>query len=582
MAALDVLLSENSLVCGMCLEVFKDPVTIPCGHSFCLGCIQGSWDQDTDAGAHSCPQCRQGFTPRPRLLRTLVLCRLVERFASSRGRVADGPVAGPGEVACDFCTDTKLQAAQSCLVCLASYCGFHLKPHLENAAFQHHSLTGPVNNLNQRWCPAHGKPLDLFCRTNQAFICSVCTTKEHRDHETVTVQEEGADRQKQLLEKQCEVETETQRTLAKIRLLQQTVDSLMSSSLKVRSEITGTFVEMTEAVGEAEREVIGLIESAGRTALSQADGIRSRLEQKCGELREKEQRLKTLSKSSDHVTLVQESFSLNAPLQSRDIPMFRSDVGAMLTQASKAVTDLSVLITGYLKAAVRQLKNNKIREPEPDLPTPTPSPHIPQLHLGLETREDLLPYSVKLTFDPNTVNNYLSLSDANQTVTECYPESQARPQHPERFDSLWQVVCRESLAHGKYYWEVQGRAYPHSFMAKVGVAYRRMSRKGAERACCIGENAVSWCLSVYPDGGSWHRFASRHRSKGVNIPATRCERMGIYLDTAAGTLSFYALSDRIILLHTFQAEFTEPLYPAFGLYSKSSLTIQQFDRVQQE
>ncbi|XP_067860562.1 E3 ubiquitin/ISG15 ligase TRIM25-like [Heptranchias perlo] len=336
MAALDVLLSENSLVCGMCLEVFKDPVTIPCGHSFCLGCIQGSWDQDTDAGAHSCPQCRQGFTPRPRLLRTLVLCRLVERFASSRGRVADGPVAGPGEVACDFCTDTKLQAAQSCLVCLASYCGFHLKPHLENAAFQHHSLTGPVNNLNQRatlgtpFPPfsrdlyigflrtrSIGKPLDLFCRTNQAFICSVCTTKEHRDHETVTVEEEGADRQ--------------------------------SSSLKVRSEITGTFVEMTEAVGEAEREVIGLIESAGRTALSQADGIRSRLEQKCGELREKEQRLKTLSKSSDHVTLVQESFSLNAPLQVRDIPPFRLEVDAKLLYTNKVTAKLFAQIQSICK-----------------------------------------------------------------------------------------------------------------------------------------------------------------------------------------------------------------------------------------
>uniref|UniRef100_UPI00398EBAC5 tripartite motif-containing protein 16-like n=1 Tax=Pristiophorus japonicus TaxID=55135 RepID=UPI00398EBAC5 len=582
MAAVDVLVSENSLVCGICLELFRDPATIPCGHSFCLRCIQSCWDRDTDAGAHSCPQCHQEFSPRPRLLRSLVLCRVVEDFASSRGSVADGPVAGPGDVACDLCTHTKLHAAQSCLVCLASYCGFHLKPHQEAPAYQHHSLTQPLKDLSQRRCSAHGKALDLFCRTNQTFICSVCTTKDHRNHETVTVEEEGADRKKQLLQKEGDVEAQIQGTLAEIRHLQQTIDSITSSSLKVRCEISDTFCVMTEAVKEAGEEVIGLVESAVRAALSQANRIRSRLQQKCGELRERGQRLRTLAQSADHVTLVQESLSVNAWLQTGDTSLFRSDVVAKLARASKAVSDLSALVTGYLKVAVRQLKNSKVKESERGLAPVTPSPHVPLLRLGLETREDFRPYAVKLTFNPNTVNNYLRLSDVNETVTECYPESQAYPDHPERFDSLWQVVCSQSLACGRYYWEVQGQASSHSFLAKVGIVYGRMSRKGAERACCIGENAVSWCLSVYPDGGSWLRFATRHRNKGVNIPATRCERIGVYLDTEAGTLSFYALSDRTILLHRFHAAFTEPLYPAFGLYSKSSLTIQQFEQTQQE
>ncbi|XP_041073356.1 E3 ubiquitin/ISG15 ligase TRIM25-like [Carcharodon carcharias] len=548
MSAVNVLLSEDSLLCGICLEMFRDPVTIPCGHSFCLGCIQSCWDRDMDGGGQRCPQCQHRFTPRPQLLRSLVLCRVVEDFASSKGSFAEDPIAGPGDVACDFCTHTKLQAAQSCLACLASYCRFHLKPHLENVAFQHHSLTQPLKKLSQRWCLAHGKALDLFCRTNQTFICSVCTTKEHRNHETVTVEEEGADRKKKLLQKECEAEAETQKTLAEIRLLEQTVDSIMGSSLKVGCEIRGTFSAMTEAIEKAGEEVIGLVEGAVQVALNQADSIQNRLEQKCGELREKEQQLKTLSKSNDHVMLVQESLSLNTPLQSWDIPVFCSDVEACFTCASKAVTDLSALVTRYLKAAVRQLKNHKLMD------------------------------AVNLTFDPNTVNNYLRLSDVNQTVTECYPESQAYPDHPERFDSLWQVLCSESLACGKYYWEVQGQTYSQNFLAKVGIVYRRMSRKGAERSCCIGENAMSWCLSVYPDGGSWLRFATRHKNKGVNLPATRCERIGVYLDIDAGNLSFYALSDRIILLHRFQAVFTDPLYPAFGLYSNSSLTIQQLER----
>ncbi|GCC31539.1 hypothetical protein chiPu_0009998 [Chiloscyllium punctatum] len=575
MSAVNVLLSEDSLLCGICLEMFKDPVTIPCGHSFCLKCIQSYWDQDMNGGGHCCPQCQEGFTPRPQLFRSHVLCRVVEDFASSKGSFSEDPVVGPDDVVCDFCTHTKLQAEQSCLVCLASFCRFHLKPHQENEVFQHHILTHPVKKLSQRWCPIHGKALDLFCRTNQTFICSVCTTKEHKNHETVTAEEEGADRKEKLFQKGHEAEAKIKKTLIEIRLLQQNVDSIISSSLKVGCEIRGTFSAMTEAIEEATEQVTGLVENTVQAALSQADSIRSQLEQKCEELREEEQQLKTLSKSSDHVMLVQESLSLNSPSQMWDIPVFNCNVEAKLTYASKVVTDLSALVTGYLRAAVRQLKSNKIREQDRDIPTVTPLPHVPPLHL--ETREDFLPYAVNLTFDPNTVNNYLRLSAGNQTVTECYPESQAYPNHPERFDSLWQVLCSESLACGKYYWEVQGQTYTHNFLAKVGVVYGRMKRKGAERSCCIGENAMSWCLNVYPDGGTWLRFSTRHRNKGIILPATRCERIGVYLDTEAGTLSFYAFSDRIILLYSFQAVFTEPLYPAFGLYSNSSITIQQFD-----
>ncbi|XP_048410756.1 tripartite motif-containing protein 16-like [Stegostoma tigrinum] len=575
MSAVNVLLSEDSLVCGICLKMFKDPVTIPCGHSFCLKCIQSCWDQDKDSGGHCCPQCQEQFTPRPQLLRSHVLCRVVEDFASSKGSFSEDCVAGPDDVVCDFCTHTKLQAEQSCLVCLASYCRFHLKPHQENEAFQHHNLTQPVKKLSQRRCLVHGKALDLFCRTNQTFICSVCTTKEHKNHETVTVEEEGADRKEKLFQKEREVEARIKKTLVELRFLQQKVDSIMSSSLKVECEIRGTFSVMTEAIEEATEEVIGLVENTVQAALSRADRIRSQLEQKCDELRKEEQQLKTLSKSSDHVMLVQESLALNSSLQTWDIPAFSSNVEAKLRCASKVATDLSALVTGYLGAAIRQMKNNKIKEQDRDLPTVTPLPQVSLLHL--ETREDFLPYAVNLTFDPNTVNNYLHLSAGNQTVTECYPESQAYPNHPERFDSLWQVLCSESLACGKYYWEVHSQTLTHNFLAKVGVVYGRMKRKGAERSCCIGENAMSWCLNVYPDAGTWLRFSTRHGNKGINLPATRCNRIGVYLDTEAGTLSFYAFSDRIILLYRFQAVFTEPLYPAFGLYSNSSLTIQHFD-----
>ncbi|KAJ8277131.1 hypothetical protein GJAV_G00071800 [Gymnothorax javanicus] len=42
------------------------------------------------------------------------------------------------------------------------------------------------------------------------------------------------------------------------------------------------------------------------------------------------------------------------------------------------------------------------------------------------------------------------------------------------------------------------------------------------------------------------------------------ERIGVYLDHRAGTLSFYSITSVMTLLHRVQTTFTQPLYPGFG------------------
>ncbi|RXN00381.1 Tapasin-related protein [Acipenser ruthenus] len=55
---------EEKFSCSVCLDLFTEPATIPCGHSFCLDCIGSYWDQNDQTGVYSCPQCRENFTPR--------------------------------------------------------------------------------------------------------------------------------------------------------------------------------------------------------------------------------------------------------------------------------------------------------------------------------------------------------------------------------------------------------------------------------------------------------------------------------------------------------------------------------------
>ncbi|XP_064815229.1 NLR family CARD domain-containing protein 3-like [Oncorhynchus masou masou] len=170
-------------------------------------------------------------------------------------------------------------------------------------------------------------------------------------------------------------------------------------------------------------------------------------------------------------------------------------------------------------------------------------------------------YVCDLTLDQNTVDRHLSLSEENRKVT-WRTEEQPYPDHPERFDGCGQVLCREGLT-GRCYWEVEwsGRG------ARIGVTYKGISRRGGVKDCWLGWNDKSWCLFCSDNS---YRVWHNNNLTTIDVPSSSSQRVGVYLDWPAGTLSFYrASSDTLTHLITFTSTFTEPLYPGFRVYDDS-------------
>ncbi|KAK0146359.1 NLR family CARD domain-containing protein 3 [Merluccius polli] len=186
---------------------------------------------------------------------------------------------------------------------------------------------------------------------------------------------------------------------------------------------------------------------------------------------------------------------------------------------------------------------------------------------GGRLKPALKKYACGLTLDPNTASIYLSLSEDHRKVMKV-EEDQSYPDHPERFDSWPQVLCREGLT-GRCYWEVERRGG-----VEIGVTYRGITRRGADDDSLLGGNNKSWSLHCY-DGSYYVRYNGRETA--ISLPPLVSTRVGVYLDRPAGSLSFYIVSpgvggssDTLTHIHTFQTTFTqEDLLTGFGFWSRS-------------
>ncbi|XP_055737787.1 E3 ubiquitin/ISG15 ligase TRIM25-like [Salvelinus fontinalis] len=570
----------DSISCSICLDLLKDPVTIPCGHSYCMGCIKDCWDQDDQKGVLiSCPQCRQTFTQRPVLNRNTMFADLVENLKKT-GPPSTPPAhyyAGPGDVACDVCTERKLKAVKSCLVCLVSYCESHLQPHYESPAFKKHTLVKASTQLEEKICSRHDKLLEMYCRTDQQFICLLCVVGEHKGHDTVSAESEKTERQSQLGEEQQKFKQRIQRREKEMQGVIRAVKSLKNSPEAAVEDNERIFTELIRSIERRCSEVKEQIRAQEKVEVSRAEGLLKQLEQ-MAELRRREAELEQLSHTEDNITFLQSFLSLCVFPGSEALPCITVNQHISFEDVKKSVSGLKSQVEKICSGEIAKISVNvtKVHIVTPSEPHYPPSFGKTQSGLSVgglasrrnditcqetrpepKTREEFLEYSCELTLDPTTAHTNLCLSEGNRKVT-CSNKVQSYPDHPDRFTTDYQVLCREGLS-GVCYWEVEWSGWG----VIIAVSYKgRRRRRGFDEWFIISNQA--WCLMCSVFGCSFF-----HNSKQTDISVPCSSRVGVYLDHRAGTLSFYSVSDTMTLLHRVQTTFTQPLYPGFFVSSGS-------------
>ncbi|XP_076578631.1 E3 ubiquitin-protein ligase TRIM39-like [Chaetodon auriga] len=517
MAAASSLLSEDKFLCSVCLDVFTEPVSTPCGHNFCSACIHKYWDS---SDVCQCPLCKREFSTRPELQVNTVVSELTAEFKTLVQVKASSPDPQPPEtpdVLCDICSEMKEKAVKSCLMCLASFCEIHLEPHQRVAGLRSHVLLDPVKNLDDRMCKTHSKITELYCRTDQDCICILCFKTSHKGHDVVSLEEEYEAVMAKKDAAMANIQNMMQSRSEKIAEIEKSVDEAGTE----KEASVQVFTDLIRSIQRSQAELVEAIEERYRATKQKAEGFLTDLKMEVAELKSRSSQLEQLSQSVDRHHFLQSFPTLCSPVN-KDW----TAIGVHSDMSFEAVRDAVTLLKQRVDEVMEEL------------------PEI----IMKRMRE----HAVDLTFDPDTAYCSLVISQDGKQVTDGVT-AQELPHSPNRFEVCPEVLAKEGFTTGKFYYEVQVKGV---IKCVVGVVRESVDRK--EDTLFSVEDGF-WTIELKQ--GIYTAYAKPN----VEVkPKEEPQKVGIFVDYEGGVVSFYEVNSKSHIYSFTGCHFTEKLYPYFS------------------
>uniref|UniRef100_A0A672PA83 Bloodthirsty-related gene family, member 5 n=1 Tax=Sinocyclocheilus grahami TaxID=75366 RepID=A0A672PA83_SINGR len=459
-------LLANELKCSVCMDVFTDPVSTPCGHNFCKSCLNQCWDNSQNC---YCSFCKETFK---------VVQPFQKKFSLSKS-----------EVLCDICDERRHKALKSCLLCQASYCKTHLDLHQRVLSLKKHKLMDPVENMKDYICQKHERPLELFCRDDQTYVCVFCTDGDHKTHNTVPLEEESKEKKTQK-----DVQQMIQDKNKKIQDIIYFTELGKKSTEREKAASAELFSDLMRSIERCLADLLEMMEEKQKAAVKQ---VIQELQQEITELKMRNTELDHLLHTEDHLQLLQIDPSLCSPPHTRNWPEISMDTDVSVETLRRALTQLQETLDQKLSQTVKRMQQ----------------------------------YAVDVTLDPDTVHPILILSNDGKQVRHGDIEHGV-PDYPERFDKCASVLGKEGFLSGRFYFEVQlkGKAGWN-----LGVARESINRKGKIR---VSPQNGFWVLGLWNENEYW---ACTDVLLSLRM---KPQKVGFFVDYEEGLVSFYDVESR--------------------------------------
>lgn len=539
MATSGSLVTEENLLCPICLDIFTKPVSTPCGHNFCMACIMSYWDTTP---ASQCPICKEDFPSRPNLKVNIFIADLSSQFKSLH--VSNAPtqrsggqhqVSSGSEVQCGICRN---YAVKSCLDCVTSYCGSHLELHEIASELRAHMLVEPMESLGEKVCGRHQRLITLFCKNDDSVLCDLCVTLQHVSHEVVSVQKGYEDMTCHLGNTEARVQRMIQERMQKVQSM---TESLIQSKTETKGVIENGCRDLTELVSDikkTQKELIKVVEEKQQASEEQATGLITGMEKEISDLMVTAENLMELKEIKDPVCFLKRYQNKSLPPHTMDLSthsfMTHLEVQHLHKYVRRSISQLRDLL-GKLDLEISRFSNSAATSNEAAL-------------------RYMQQYEVNIVLDPDTAHPMLSLSADGKQVwynmgTGLWGN---QIQKPDMFTQHLAVVGRRGFYSHRFYFEV---LVGQKTEWCLGVATASLQKNGA---IVRSPSSGLWAIWFLVD--KFETFSS----PGETVYTGKVEQVGVFVDYDGGQVSFFDVVRAMPIYSFTECLFTEGLYPYFN------------------